>query len=189
MFNHKVRRSQARVKSLKLTGGLNTEIASMERPPGELAVCINYMDAPGLYSGYQSLAGYERFDGQTLASSIARETYAEYAGGPDYVLNDRVYVDESGTLEVFYCIQASGSGSNAPDSTTPGDNTWWKYEGESTAVSEYTDRKREAQRTLIAAVPGSGAIRGLQVYQNDVYAWRNFTNLLRAGGHKSQLPG
>jgi hypothetical protein len=181
--------TSVRNKTFKLGGGLNTQIASMERPPGELSVCINYMDAPGSYSGYQSLAGYERFDGQTAASSIARETYTEYAGGPDYVLNDRVYVDESGTLEVFYCIQAAGSGSNAPDSTTPGDNTWWKYEGESTAVDEYTDRKREAQRALIAAVPGSGAIRGIHIYGNLVYAWRDNAGATAMELYKSSASG
>jgi hypothetical protein len=181
--------NDVRTRTLKLTGGLNTEIASMEKPPGELSVCINYMDAPGAYSGYQSFNGYERYDGQTLASTIARETYAEYAGGPDYVLNDRVYVDESGTLEVFYCIQAAGSGSNAPDSTTPGDNTWWKYEGESTAVDEYTDRKREAQRALIAAVTGSGAIRGIHIFKNDVYAWRDNAGATAMELYKSTTGG
>jgi hypothetical protein len=168
---HKI--NQARTKTFKLTGGLNTEVASMEKPPGELSVCLNYVEREGSYSGYQSVGGYERYDGQTLASSIARETYTEYAGGPDSVLNDRVFVTVGGDDLVFYCIQASGSGSNAPDSGTPGDNTWWKYEGLVGVVNEYEDRKREAQRALITAVPGAGATRGIHIYINDVYAWRD----------------
>jgi hypothetical protein len=187
MFKKK-KLQDVRTKTIKLLGGLNTEIASMERPPGELSVCINYHQAAGDYSGYQSMKGYERYDGQALASSIAGDTYDEYAGGPDYVLNDRVYVD-TGNTPVFYCIQAAGSGSNAPDSGTPGDNTWWKYESDLADVDEYNYRKREAQRTLIAAVPGSGPIRGIHIFGNDTYAWRDNAGATAMELYKSTASG
>lgn len=171
LTNRKIQRSHPRSKNFILKGGLNTEIAGIERSPGELAVCKNYVCAEGSYSGYQSLAGYERFDGQTAPSDVALETVGdEWTNtGGDYTLYERVTYNGY----VFYCKQASGSGTNAPDDVTPGDNTWWGYEAASGSEDQYQDRAREAQRALITAVPGYGQIRGLHVHNSKVYAWQN----------------
>lgn len=47
---------------------------------------------------------------------------AAYAAGPDYLLDDTV----TNTNNLYICIQAAGSGANAPSGTTA-DNTWWQY--------------------------------------------------------------
>jgi hypothetical protein len=177
--------TRSRTKSFPFKGGLNTEISSMERPPGELSVCINYVEREGSYSGYQSLKGYERFDGQTAPSDTPLDKYTAYATGPDYVLNDRVSHGGS----VFYCIQASGSGSNIPDSANPGDNTWWKWEALEANAETLTDRKREAVRALITAVPGSGAIRGIHLYGNTVYATRDNAGATAMATYTSSASG
>jgi hypothetical protein len=176
-----------RVKSFAFKGGLNTEISSMERPPGELSVCINYVEREGSYSGYQSLKGYERFDGRTSPASQILETYSDWANATGYVLNDRV---EHGG-RVFYCILAhtSATGVNEPDSSTPGNNAWWVHEGLVADVDERTDRKREALRTAITAVPGSGAIRGIGLYGNDVYAVRDNAGATAMAMYKSSTSG
>jgi hypothetical protein len=45
-----------------------------------------------------------------------------YASGPDYILGDKVNTSN----KIYTCIQASGSGTNAPTGTTS-NNTWWQY--------------------------------------------------------------
>lgn len=66
-----------RDKTIKFTGGLNEEAARLSLKPGELQVCVNYHEVSGPYSGYASVSGYERFDGQTAPSSIPA-TEADY---------------------------------------------------------------------------------------------------------------
>lgn len=156
-------------KAIPFTGGLNTQISNLEIPAGELIQCKNYQEREGKYSGYQSIKGYERFDGQTAPSSVELDGYSDYSTGSDYDLYNRV--EDNGY--VFYCIQESGSGSNAPDSSTPGDNTWWKYEGAVEDVDVQTDLTREAARTAIAVPTGGGFIRGIHIYNDKVYCWRN----------------
>ena len=104
MINHRKQPQNPKVKAFNLSGGLNTEVANM-RKPGEMLSCINYNVVNGAYSGYQSMKGYERFDGQTLASSYNTESFAAHdATDDDYALYDRV----SYGGYVYYCIQASG---------------------------------------------------------------------------------
>jgi hypothetical protein len=173
---HRTRSSAPRNKSFNLKGGLNTEVANMERAPGELLTCVNYNVVAGAYSGYQSMNGYERYDGQALASTIALETVSAHSTtGGDYDLNDRV----SHGGYVFVCIQASGSAVGEPDSTTPGDNTWWELElvdgsPATTATADtYKDVNREAQRTLITALPAYGQVRGLHIFKDMVCGFQN----------------
>jgi hypothetical protein len=177
MLNQKIRVQAPRLKSFDLRGGLNTEIANMERGPGEMFQCTNYNVIGGAFSGYQRMQGYERYDGQTLASTIPLETVSVYATGADYDLYDRV----SHGGYVFVCAQASGSGSNAPDSTTPDDNTWWTLElvggapATPATADKYKDANREVQRALITALPGDGQVRGLHVFKNLVIGFQNDT--------------
>lgn len=192
MITGQLRISPPRLKTFSMTGGLNTQIANYELKPGELISCKNYVERQGDYSGYQSTAGYERFDGQTAASDVSLETYTEYTTGSDYVLNDRVYVTVGSDDLVFYCQQASGSGSNAPDSSTPDDNTWWVYEGLVGTVDILTDRKREAQREVITAVGDTdctGAVYGVHIYADDVYAWRSELDGTDTALYKSTTSG
>ena len=56
---------------ISLTGGLNEQVSNMELSAGELLICKNYVDQEDVYSGYQSAKGYERYDGQALASAIS----------------------------------------------------------------------------------------------------------------------
>ena len=60
-----------------LTGGVNEEVNSIQLKAGELFSCINYQEAGGQYSGYSSIAGYERFNGMTAPSSVPVLTYPD----------------------------------------------------------------------------------------------------------------
>lgn len=59
-----------RNKSILFTGGLNEEAARLQLKPGEMQYCQNYFEIAGPYSGYASVLGYERFDGQEAPSSV-----------------------------------------------------------------------------------------------------------------------
>lgn len=53
-----------------MTGGLKQDVSQLELKGGDLIDCLNYQEIDGVYHGYSSVSGYERFDGQELASSI-----------------------------------------------------------------------------------------------------------------------
>jgi hypothetical protein len=55
---------------ITLRGGLNEEVTDYYLKSGELVSCVNYQEEEGTAIGYASVPGYERFDGQPLASSI-----------------------------------------------------------------------------------------------------------------------
>ena len=54
-----------------MTGGIKQDISQLELKGGELLQGVNYQEIDGAYHGYASLPGYERFDGQALASTVA----------------------------------------------------------------------------------------------------------------------
>jgi hypothetical protein len=191
MINRRLQIRKPQSKNFALKGGLNTEIAGIERSPGEMAISKNYICAEGSYNGYQSLKGYERFDGNTAPSDVALETYTAWADATAYVEYDRV----SHGGYVFYCIldHTSATGVNEPDSVTPGDNTWWVNEGLISAVNEFEDRGREAARTAIKKVgdaqSATGKVRGMHVHNSLVYAWRNTSGSANTGLWVSSATG
>ena len=71
MFNPiRIRSPRVSAKTVILTGGLNESVSNLEMKAGELTGCLNYEELEGLTHGYTSTAGYERYDGQALASTI-----------------------------------------------------------------------------------------------------------------------
>ena len=157
--------------AIVLTGGLNEQISNVELNPGELIVCSNYVDQEDIYSGYQSVRGYERYDGTTLASTIDLDVdpTAWSAASVSYVIGDYVtyndYIFEALTNHVSSTL-------NAPDSNTPGDSIEWEYLG----LAGEHDITREARRTAIGTVGGaacSGPVSGVHEYKDSIYAWRN----------------
>ncbi len=61
-----------------LTGGLNEAINNMELSPGELINASNYQEMDGDYHGYQSLKGWEAFDGRTAPSDVSVRELRDY---------------------------------------------------------------------------------------------------------------
>ena len=117
MRARKIRPASLATETVIMDGGYNENISSLELKGGELIYGVNYYLLEGSGGGYQSTRGYERYDGQALASSISLD-----------------------------------------------------YEAED------PEADREAQRDLIGAVPGSGNVLGLHIYQNELYAFRNDSN-------------
>ena len=68
MRDKKIRISRSHVIPVILDGGLNENVNSIELRGGELIGGYNYQLATGTQGGYQSIAGYERFDGKSKPS-------------------------------------------------------------------------------------------------------------------------
>lgn len=107
----RVQRQQTHQEIVNFTGGLNEQVANLELKSGELTSCQNYVERDDIYGGYESIEGYERFDGQTKPSSIP--------------------------------------------------------------ASEEDDIAREAARAAITPVPGTGQIRGIWIFNDEIYATRD----------------
>lgn len=60
--------------AFSMTGGLITDYSKAYMPPGSLLGCTNFEPT---VSGYERSQGFERYDGQTLASSIALNETAD----------------------------------------------------------------------------------------------------------------
>lgn len=58
-------------KIIMMTGGLKQDVSQLELKGGDLIGCQNYQEIDGVFHGYSSIKGYERYDGQAPASSIA----------------------------------------------------------------------------------------------------------------------
>jgi hypothetical protein len=56
---------------VKVEGGLNENVSSIELRGGELIACLNYQFFEGSSGGYVSIEGFERYDGKTSPSSIS----------------------------------------------------------------------------------------------------------------------
>lgn len=59
-----------RDKKIRLSGGLNESVSSMDLKPGELIESLNYLEVEGEDYGYMSVGGYEVYDGTPLASEV-----------------------------------------------------------------------------------------------------------------------
>ena len=70
-MRHKPRKlTPVKSKVIVMTGGLKEDASQLELKGGDLIGCQNYQEVDGVFHGYSSISGYERFDGQTPASSI-----------------------------------------------------------------------------------------------------------------------
>lgn len=67
----KISTPEVKTEVVIMDGGLNEAVSSIEMKPGELILCKNYYITEGSSGGYVSIAGYERYDGQTAPSSVA----------------------------------------------------------------------------------------------------------------------
>lgn len=178
-----------------LAGGLNVAETPMQLTPGELIGVLNY--EPKTLGGYQRLQGYERYDGQ-LAPSQAQYWLMNFGSGvpANYpvvgnvvtgvtsgatgvvlvanVLNlpntsgELILGRVTGTFVLTENLEVGSTVFGACTAVPVADSA-----SDDTLDSTYTVAAREAQRALIAIVPGSGPVLGVTVYNGVVYAWRN----------------
>lgn len=196
-----------------LAGGMDLVTPAVLKKNGRVIASQNYEP---IERGYGRWDGYERLDGQpkpseatytlvafdagsvaisegdvvTGATSGATGTVIQDAtvdtgswGGSD-AAGEFALVNWTGTFSDDENLQvsavtravANGASVEAGASTDALDNT-------------YTQGAIEKRRTDIAAVTGSGAIRGVATYKGDVYAWRDNAGATACVMHKATTAG
>ena len=201
-----------RTKRVTYLGGLNTEDPQHDMPPGELVEVKNY--EVRTRQGYRTFNGYERFDGQPAPSDATFYTldfntgteeiavgatvtgltssatgivvYAgvvesgSYVGGDaaGYLILDQV----SGTFQAAENLQVSAATKAVAvaDAVPAEADTQALYDTYLQAAIEY-------RRDQIAAVPGDGAVRGVNFYEGTLYAFRDDSGVAKM--YKSSTTG
>ena len=195
-------------------GGLDLRTPNIEMKPGRLLGSQNY--EIGISEGYRRIDGYERFSGldkpsdasywildfdvgdtevtagQTVEGGTSAATgiavidgvleSGTYAGGD--AVGYLVLYDVTGTFQDNEDIEVSSSkvAESASIATSRGADS-------TTLDTTYYRAAIEATRADISAIPGSGAIRGVHIYSDDVYAFRDNTAGSACTMYKSTTSG
>ncbi|PWE56766.1 hypothetical protein DEM27_10410 [Metarhizobium album] len=196
-----------------LRGGLNLVTPAIAVPPGSCIAALNYEPE---VRGYSRIGGYERFDGRPRPSS-ASYWLLRFTGGMTGIAAGNVVTgDTSGATGKALFDATVTSGSYADDDAEgylilyavtgafdDGEDLEVSAvkvaEADGDAIEQGADNDEddklwlraaiEATRTPIAAVPGSGPVRGVWTYNGAVYAFRNNVGGTACIMHKSSPTG
>lgn len=184
---------------IRLAGGLDQITPTLSLPPGVARRAANFECS--ITGGYTRIAGYERFDGRTSPSSAL------------YLI---LVCDITGTVTVGDSVTGSSSSATAKVIAVDGNNVVLtrvvgdfvagellnisgNFEAEITTVqgpsangledATYKALAADEYRTDIQAVPGSGSVLGVSLYDGVVYAWRNNAGASAADMYKSSAAG
>lgn len=172
-------------KHYPLLGGLDLLTPAISLPPGRVVDAQNY--EPEISGGYRRIDGFERFDGQASPSAAsywllgANRTGAVALGdtltGATSGATGRVLGIFGGNLVLGRVTGTFVQGESLTNAgPTVGTSTSTALLNGATTPSDHADYTLLAandQRTLIGQVPGSGRIRGVWVYKDVVYAFRD----------------
>lgn len=178
-----------------LGGGLDLVSPQIEMSPGRALAALNYEVSNT--GGYSRVDGFERFDGRNRPSDATYRKLGgtglsvvpygtEILGLTSNATGIAIYSDSS-TLIVAELIGAFVPGETLRIDTGPiGVNDL----GSSPTADEdnqYSEMAANYRRSMIGAVPGSGPVRGVHVYKDQVYAFRDnpagtACNIYRATG-------
>lgn len=181
-------------------GGLDVESPVLRVAPGSLINCLNYEPDP--QGGYRRPAGYERFDGRTRPSTATYQTVA-------CTLSSTPAAGTALTIGAATCLFVSlldggmlvtGVTGTIPGATTinaPGPTAVGTTAATPTLVmpipaaldAQFLVASADIYRALITAVPGSGAIRGVHIYNGDIYAFRDNVGATACVMHKATTGG
>jgi hypothetical protein len=171
-------------ETVKFRGGVDLITPTLDLPPGVLRDAVNF--EVSTTGGYSRIAGYERHDGRPIPSNaIFAQVVATTTVGT-IVAGDAINGQTSGAtgtvflvsgLNVFY-TKSTGTfqvGENLRKAAVVQDviasvtNTVTSAQ----TTAQYNVLAAAVYRSDIAVVPGSGAVRGVVYYNNNLYAWRD----------------
>lgn len=184
-----------------LTGGLDLVTPAIAINPGSVIDSQNY--EPAIGGGYRRVDGFEAFDGHASPTAAAYTLLPVVVTGTVAVGNTVTGATSAATgvvlavitgnlvlgrvtgtftasenLTVAAVVQAHANGLQALNgSSSPSDN------------ADYALLAANDQRTQIAVVPGSGQIRGVWVYNDIVYAFRDNAGATAGTMWKSSAAG
>lgn len=189
-----------RLAHLKFEGGCDFVTPPLSQPPGRLRLCQNL--EIGVEGGYDSLKGYERFDGRPAPSdatytvlpcsitgtiAVGNTVTGASSGATGYVI-----VVGSGFVAVTKKTGTFTSSENLTVSAVvQAAMTAAEQGGAATAAldAEYRNLAANVYRADIGAVPGSGPIRGVCKFGSAVYAWRDNVGATALALYKSSGSG
>jgi hypothetical protein len=182
-------------------GGLDTMSPPLTMPPG---VAINAQNFEcSITGGYRRIAGYERYDGRVSPSDQYYATLAATITGSYAVGNTLTGLSSGATCVIiaaattgFYVTKVVGvfeaaeelqvSAVTVATCVTPtviGGGTTQKEDAELSALAA------DVYRADIEAVPGSGPVRGVWSYNNNLYAFRDNAGQTACEMHKASASG
>ena len=168
-----------------MTGGLDLVTPAIEVSPGKLFDSQNYV--PEVAGGYRRIYGYERFDGRPSPSDASYWTL-DVNSTSGVSVGDTINGQTSGATGKVLAIFSAGFVLGRVTGTfIAGENIRLGVVTVTTSLetaqingasvpsddADYTLLAANDLRTDILAVPGSGPIRGVWVYNDTVYAFRD----------------
>jgi hypothetical protein len=182
-----------------LGGGMDLLTPAISMPPGKVIDSQNY--EPEIGGGYRRIDGFERYDGRTSPSSKLYWKAAVNLSGVVSVGNTITGVTSAATSKVLAVVtgylilgEVTGtytSGESISNGATVGTITTVVETGEESPEldADYTLLAANLQRANIAAVPGSGRIRGVWFYNNTLYAFRDNAGATAGAMYKATTGG
>jgi len=183
-----------RSKSFALKGGLNLVDAPLKIPPGMASNVVNFELLTR--DGYRRLSGYERFDGQSSPTD-ASYWILNYDGGTGAISEGDIVtglvsghtgvalIAQTGTVAAGFLVLTAATGIFQDNEalqvltvTKAFANGTATKRGAATPAEDttYIQDAIETQRLNILAVgasDGSGPVRGVHVFNNETYAFRD----------------
>lgn len=191
---------------IALDGGWDTTTPPLMRNPGAVRNAQNV--ECGILRGYRYCDGYERFSGlakpsdaaySVLTASItgAWATGNTLTGATSGATGIIVAAVDDGSSDEYFVLTAVSGTYQAGENLQIGGTTRAVAEdaqtqdGAPTAKlhAQYKNAAADYYRALIAAVPGSGDVRGVWLYNDVVYAFRNNAGGTACDMHKSSGSG
>jgi hypothetical protein len=182
-----------------LQGGLDLHTPQLSVAPGVARDAQNYECS--INGGYTRIPGYERFDGRTSPSNATYGTIASTAVA-GLAVGDSINGQTSGATGVVCAIdgltvvytKATGTfqvGENLREGGTVRGviTTVGIAVTDQVVAAGYKLAAAEIYRADIQAVPGSGAVRGVFVFNGMVYAFRNNAGGTAAVLHRAGVSG
>ena len=185
-----------------LIGGMNLEASAFKIASGECMAAQNYEQT--VNGGYRRIYGYERFNGKAKPSAASywvvpatvTGTFAQYdtvtglySGASGIYLSTDV--DDGIVLTAVTGAYAANEPLQVSGATQATSTDISVQLGASTEAKGCTDTNQAADyyRSLIAAVPGSGAMRGVVALNDIVYAFRDNAGGTACAVYKSSASG
>ena len=169
----------------RLEGGLNLVTPALSVPPGQCIDVQNFV--PEVTGGYKRVGGYERFDGHTSPSSqsyyLALVTLTgtvnvadTITGATSGATSKVIAIQDAVTLVVTRYTGAYTVGETIRVGVA-NVGTISAISANSAATADtaasYQSLTADEWRSDISAVPGSGTVRGVWLYKDVVYAFRD----------------
>ena len=167
---------------IDMQGGMDQMTPLLQLPTGMVRDALNFECS--ILGGYSRIGGYERSDGHTAPSSVVYQTIFINAFTNVPAIGDTVtggtsaatgfvlaigvnWVVISEKVGVFLIGEALNDGASLVGTTIVPNAQLTSLQ-----QATYTNLAANQQRTHISAVPGSGAVQGVFVYNDVLYAFR-----------------